>query len=142
MKKPFYKEWWFIVGILYISMKVIQYFLKRNLKSNEPLLLRESTRSKEDAVQSLEIFEPIHNEAVDEIVAVEFVDKEGEQQAELVQEDNINIDDADEPQIKGSPSKIYHTPDSSHYEKTQNVVQWFYTVEEAEAAGFRAPKRP
>lgn len=137
VKKPFYKKWWFILGGLYISMKAIQYFLKRNQNSNEPLLLRESTRSKEDVMQKLEISKPIHNEAVEEIAAV-LVDEEVKE----VKEVNINDNEEVEPLIKGSPSKIYHTPDSSHYEKTQNVIQWFYTVEEAEAAGFRAPKRP
>ena len=42
--------------------------------------------------------------------------------------------------IKGSKSKIYHVPGSTSYEKTTNVVQWFKTIEEAEAAGYRAPK--
>lgn len=43
--------------------------------------------------------------------------------------------------IKGSKSHIYHVPGSTYYNKTTNVVQWFKTVEEAEAAGYRAPER-
>lgn len=43
--------------------------------------------------------------------------------------------------IKGSVNKIYHVPGSTYYDRTTNVVQWFNTVEEAEAAGYRAPKR-
>jgi len=43
--------------------------------------------------------------------------------------------------IKGSKTHIYHTPGSTYYDETTNVVQWFKTVEEAEAAGYRAPKR-
>jgi len=42
--------------------------------------------------------------------------------------------------IKGSKSKIYHVPGSTSYDKTTSVVQWFKTIEEAEAAGYRAPK--
>lgn len=42
--------------------------------------------------------------------------------------------------IKGSKSHIYHVPGSKYYDKTTNVVQWFKTIEEAEAAGYRAPK--
>lgn len=42
--------------------------------------------------------------------------------------------------IKGSKSKIYHVPGGNYYDKTTNVVQWFKTIEEAEAAGYRAPK--
>ncbi|MDW5523070.1 hypothetical protein R6Z02_04815 [Carnobacterium maltaromaticum] len=43
--------------------------------------------------------------------------------------------------IKGSESGIYHTPGSTYYDRTTNVVQWFNTIEEAVAAGYRAPKR-
>lgn len=43
--------------------------------------------------------------------------------------------------IKGSNSGIYHTPSSSYYNRTTNVAQWFCSVEEAQAAGYRAPKR-
>ncbi|WP_442879771.1 sunset domain-containing protein [Carnobacterium sp.] len=28
-----------------------------------------------------------------------------------------------------------------YYDRTTNVVQWFNTIEEAVAAGYRAPKR-
>lgn len=43
--------------------------------------------------------------------------------------------------IKGSKTHIYHTPGSTYYNKTTNVAQWFKTVKEAEAAGYRAPER-
>lgn len=42
--------------------------------------------------------------------------------------------------IKGSQSKIYHVPGSKYYDSTTNVVKWFKTIEEAEAAGYRPPK--
>lgn len=41
--------------------------------------------------------------------------------------------------IKGSKQGIYHVPGSKYYNKTKNVVRWFKTVSEAQAAGYRAP---
>ncbi|CAM4053154.1 thermonuclease family protein [Lederbergia lenta] len=46
-----------------------------------------------------------------------------------------------EGQIKGSNNGIYHTPGSTYYSRTTNVAQWFCSPEEAEKAGYRAPKR-
>lgn len=43
--------------------------------------------------------------------------------------------------IKGSVNHIYHIPGSTYYTRTKNVAQWFKTVEEAEAAGYRAPEK-
>lgn len=43
--------------------------------------------------------------------------------------------------IKGSKNHIYHVPGSTYYSRTKNVVQWFKTVDEAEAAGYRAPEK-
>lgn len=43
--------------------------------------------------------------------------------------------------IKGSRNGIYHVPGSRYYNRTTNPVSWFSTVEEAEAAGYRAPKQ-
>jgi len=43
--------------------------------------------------------------------------------------------------IKGSSGGIYHVPGSTYYKRTTNPVRMFKTVGEAEAAGFRAPKR-
>ncbi|MFT3655597.1 putative membrane protein YttA [Bacillus sp. B01(2024)] len=43
--------------------------------------------------------------------------------------------------IKGSRNGIYHTPGSTYYDRTTDPVEMFCSVEEAEAAGFRAPKR-
>lgn len=43
--------------------------------------------------------------------------------------------------IKGSNSGIYHVPGSTYYNRTTNVARWFCSSEEAEAAGYRAPKR-
>ena len=42
--------------------------------------------------------------------------------------------------INSKGDKIYHVPGSSSYEQT-NAEMWFATEEEAQAAGFRAPKR-
>ena len=43
--------------------------------------------------------------------------------------------------IKGSEKHIYHIPGSTYYDRTKKVVRWFKTVEEAEAAGYRAPEK-
>lgn len=43
--------------------------------------------------------------------------------------------------IKGTSAHIYHVPGSTYYNRTKNVERWFKTVEEAEAAGYRAPER-
>lgn len=43
--------------------------------------------------------------------------------------------------IKGSTSGIYHTPGSTYYDRTTNVVDWFCSEAEAQEAGYRAPKR-
>lgn len=42
--------------------------------------------------------------------------------------------------IKGSNSGIYHTPESSYYDRTTSPKEMFKTVQEAENAGYRAPK--
>lgn len=42
--------------------------------------------------------------------------------------------------IKGSSSGIYHVPDSRYYDRTTNPVEMFKTIQEAEQAGYRAPK--
>ncbi|MEK4298197.1 hypothetical protein MKY30_02090 [Oceanobacillus sp. FSL W8-0428] len=42
--------------------------------------------------------------------------------------------------IKGSKSGIYHTPGSTYYDRTTNVVEWFCSESEAQDAGYRAPK--
>ncbi|MBV7389672.1 calcium-binding protein [Enterococcus sp. ALS3] len=42
--------------------------------------------------------------------------------------------------IKGSQNNIYHIPGSKYYDRTTNVVAWFKTIAEAEAAGYRAPQ--
>src|SRR5690625_4637140 len=43
--------------------------------------------------------------------------------------------------IKGSVNGIYHVPGSTYYSRTKNVAQWFCSTEEAENAGYRAPKQ-
>ncbi|EHI97670.1 cell wall binding repeat-containing protein [Clostridium sp. DL-VIII] len=43
--------------------------------------------------------------------------------------------------IKGSVNHIYHVPGSTYYSRTKNVARWFKTVEEAQAAGYRAPEK-
>lgn len=43
--------------------------------------------------------------------------------------------------IKGSKNKIYHVPGSTYYDRTTNPEALFTSIEEAEAAGYRAPLR-
>lgn len=72
----------------------------------------------------------------------EDAEKKRQVEAEKVQEvQDENSDDEKECKIKGSKSKIYHIPGSQYYEKTTNVRMWFCSVEEAQEAGYRAPKR-
>ncbi|WP_326513722.1 DUF4236 domain-containing protein [Clostridium intestinale] len=42
--------------------------------------------------------------------------------------------------INSKGEKIYHVPGSTYYDRT-DPERWFNTVEEAQAAGFRAPKK-
>ncbi|WP_295163374.1 DUF4236 domain-containing protein [Selenomonas sp. F0473] len=41
----------------------------------------------------------------------------------------------------GKNGKIYHVPGSTYYNRTKKVTQWFFTEEDARAAGYRAPDR-
>lgn len=50
-------------------------------------------------------------------------------------------DKAEGCHIKGSKNGIYHTPGSTYYYRTTDPAEMFCSVEEAEAAGYRAPKR-
>ncbi|CAN2255343.1 LMBR1 domain-containing protein [Bacillus vallismortis] len=50
-------------------------------------------------------------------------------------------DTAEGCNIKGSKSGIYHTPGSTYYDRTTDPAEMFCSVEEAEAAGYRPPKR-
>jgi micrococcal nuclease len=57
--------------------------------------------------------------------------------------DGVRSDACPSPDIKGNINsrgeKIYHVPGSRYYDRTI-AEYWFCTAEEAEAAGFRAPK--
>lgn len=55
--------------------------------------------------------------------------------------EKMYVDQNGDGTIKGSVNGIYHTPGSTYYGRTKNVVQWFKTTSEAEAAGYRAPER-
>lgn len=61
---------------------------------------------------------------------------------------NQYVDSNGKGLIKGNTSKttgekIYHVPNSTYYDSTkiEDTERWFKTVQEAEAAGYRAPKR-
>lgn len=55
--------------------------------------------------------------------------------------DGVWVDENGNGLIKGSSSGIYHTPESSYYDRTTNPKQMFKSVQEAKDAGYRAPKR-
>ena len=50
------------------------------------------------------------------------------------------VDENGKGLIKGSNSGIYHIPGSSYYDRTTNPKAMFKSIEEAESAGYRAPK--
>lgn len=63
------------------------------------------------------------------------------QESSTVRSAGEYVDENGNGLIKGSSSGIYHVPGSTYYDRTKNPVAWFKTVEEAENAGYRAPKR-
>lgn len=50
------------------------------------------------------------------------------------------VDEHGQGLIKGSKSGIYHIPGSTYYDRTTNPKTMFKSIEEAESAGYRAPK--
>ncbi|WP_430536501.1 hypothetical protein [Listeria rocourtiae] len=54
---------------------------------------------------------------------------------------NQYVDSSGQGTIKGSVNGIYHMPGGAYYKRTKNVVAWFKTPAEAEAAGYRASER-
>ncbi|GAA0355497.1 hypothetical protein GCM10008932_05640 [Alkalibacterium iburiense] len=54
---------------------------------------------------------------------------------------NPYVDENGNGLIKGSSGGIYHVPGGSYYDRTTNPVEMFKSIEEAESAGYRAPKR-
>lgn len=54
---------------------------------------------------------------------------------------NQYVDSNGQGTIKGSVNGIYHVPGGTYYNRTKNVVAWFKTTAEAEAAGYRASER-
>ena len=41
----------------------------------------------------------------------------------------------------GKNGKIYHIPGSTYYDHTKKVSEWFFTEEDAQAAGYRPPEK-
>lgn len=65
-----------------------------------------------------------------------------------IPKEQLYVDESGKGLIKGNTSKktgekIYHTPGSRYYNSTkiEDTERWFKTIEEAEQAGYRAPKR-
>jgi len=82
--------------------------------------------------------------AEDQEKAKQEAEENSEQQEEQpVQEEPSGdqyVDENGNGLIKGSKSKIYHVPGSQYYERTTNPERTFKSIEEAEDAGYRAPK--
>lgn len=64
----------------------------------------------------------------------------GNKSNEVDEKQKQYVDEQGNGLIKGSKSGIYHLPGSKYYEDTTNPKEWFKTIAEAEAAGYRAPK--
>lgn len=62
------------------------------------------------------------------------------QNSETEEKQKEYVDQQGNGLIKGSRSGIYHLPGSKYYDDTTNPKEWFKTIAEAEAAGYRAPK--
>ncbi|MFD1451470.1 MULTISPECIES: sunset domain-containing protein [Oceanobacillus] len=133
------------------------------IKEENESLSEEITALKEEN-EKLEDYEAIkeENESLsEEIAALKESNSELQQQLEASQEagsssnstadasETSEEDSADDStsqavegdcNIKGSKSGIYHTPGSTYYDRTTNVVEWFCSESEAQDAGYRAPK--
>lgn len=70
----------------------------------------------------------------------ESTDTSGKAQSDTPADQVTYIDKQGNGLIKGSKSGIYHVPGSAYYEDTTNPKEWFKTIAEAKAAGYRAPK--
>ncbi|MCT1901947.1 sunset domain-containing protein [Oceanobacillus sojae] len=133
------------------------------IKEENETLSEEITVLKEEN-EKLEDYEAVkeENESLsEEITALKESNSELQQQLEASQDadsssnstadasDTSEEDSADtstsavegDCNIKGSTSGIYHTPGSTYYDRTTNVVDWFCSESEAQEAGYRAPKR-
>lgn len=69
--------------------------------------------------------------------------RQAEQQQAAAQQASVGqyVDANGQGTIKGSRNGIYHVPGSTYYDRTTNPVIMFKSIEEAEQAGYRAPKR-
>lgn len=115
------------------------------------------TKVEEENAEKQRLAEEANKKAEDERLAKEKADQEATQAASSSSSSTQNesqstpstpassekmyVDQNGDGTIKGSVNGIYHTPGSTYYGRTKNVVQWFKTTSEAEAAGYRAPKR-
>jgi myosin heavy subunit len=102
--------------------------------------LQEQLKEKEKAISSSTASSESGDEGKDQDNTETAASSEQEVASESVANDASSSSSGD-CDIKGSQNGIYHIPGSTYYDRTTNVVQWFCSVEEAENAGYRAPKR-
>lgn len=93
---------------------------------------REEEQKKEEAAASESRKEEQKKEAEE--------NNEQNEQPEEAPSGNQYVDENGNGLIKGTKNKIYHVPGSQYYGQTTNPERMFKSIEEAESAGYRAPK--
>lgn len=119
-RKSFYKNRWFIIVLLFIPTLFLIKIARerRTINEQRDLLIAYPT-------QGIEVTQPVNIQEV-------FMNEQ-----KIV----VETQDNEEATIKGASSGIYHTTESAHYTRIKNVAEWFHSIEEAELAGYRAPKK-
>lgn len=111
------------------------------LKQNEKKIKEIEKEEKEEAAASESREEEKQKE--EEAKEAEENNEQSEQEETQPAEDPSGdqyVDENGNGLIKGSKSKIYHVPGSQYYDQTTNPERTFKSIEEAEDAGYRAPK--
>lgn len=131
------------------SLPVKDYALSNKLAGLNNAL----TKAEEENAERTRLAEEATKKADEERIAKEKTEQEAAQSSSTSSSSQVNsqsvpassekmyVDQNGDGTIKGSVNGIYHTPASRYYGRTKNVVRWFKTISEAEAAGYRAPKQ-
>lgn len=131
------------------SLPVKDYALSNKLAGLNNTL----TKAEEENAERTRLAEEATKKADEERIAKEKAEEEESQSSSTYSSSQVNsqsvptssekmyVDQNGDGTIKGSVNGIYHTPASRYYGRTKNVVKWFKTISEAEAAGYQAPKQ-
>lgn len=89
--------------------------------------------------------EPVNKTPINRKVSSKVDGNNKDNSQEAKKEKQIKTQNDHKGKIKGNINKntgekIYHVPGSTYYDRTI-AEKWFNTIEEAEKAGYRAPKR-